>query len=241
MQPFLRSALILSILFSQLSVVSAQFGLSAAYRLAPTEFSQDDLSAGGTFNNGYAVTADYWFRLPTKRIEFLPTIGFSQFDGNYSVSEEAGSNLRSTTYDINEYSIQFKTNFYLFDLGTDCDCPVWGKQGPALHKGFYVQLAPGFSHFRSTVNSSDPNLNVEPNGNQSLFSLGAGIGIDFGISNAITLTPQVNYRRHLGDYNWSETSLVSPTPTQDPITPRSTLTDFQFGLRLGIRLDERRY
>lgn len=227
-----------------LSGLSAQFGVSGSYRISQDGFTDLDHPNGGVFGNGYEVGLDYWFRLPNQRIEFLPTLSYGSFSGeanSLSLGDEidfSGSNL---TFRLQEIGFQFKTNVYIFDLGTDCNCPTFGKQGPALHKGFFLQLAAGYSVFWTESQLPFLNFTLSEQRRQALPNLSIGAGVDFGLSNLITLSPYLHYRHYFGDFNWTETYSLTPLTILIPNERKANLSDFQLGMRVGIRLDKRRY
>ena len=214
----LRYLFVLCFLVSALGL-SGQVGITGFYNFNDARFVGEFADPNNNelpYNHGSEVALNYWFRLPTKRVEFQPTL--------YYARSRSQSNWR-------EAGFQFKTNFYLFDFGTDCDCPTFGKQGPQLEKGFFIQLSPGVArHWQATPGLSDKA--------KMAFTLGAGIGLDFGVSNLLTLTPIASVRH-------SVTNIVSFDYTDENNVPvgdgAGRLTSFQLGLQATIRLDKRRY
>lgn len=239
---YFRFAILVCLLTVLAQSGRAQFGVSAFYRLQGDSKAYNELSPSG-HQNGYEVALDYWFRLPNVRIEFLPTISYAHHQGNAIVLGPADQSLQGG-YNLRELGFQFKTNFYLFDLGTDCDCPTWGKQGPALHKGFFLQIAPGVNW--TAINgeglTSDNSAQITYNTNRLMPNLGVALGIDFGISNLVTLSPIAGFRYYFaGDSGWGEPLDSSDSAFHLGVDQSQRLSHIQLGLRLGIRLDERRY
>ena len=196
---------------------SAQFGSGVYYNInrlsAPDLPSRLDIADFDVYNAA-ELTLYYWFRLPKQRVEFQPSVYYAH-------------DLGETVANTSEVGFQFKTNIYVFDLGTDCHCPTFGKQGPQLQKGFFVQLSPGVANGRYLGQDR-----------RTVATLGAGVGLDIGISNLVTITPLLAYRRTLS-------SVANATWTDDD---GSTLTDvsfrrntFQLGLQATFRLDRRNY
>lgn len=215
--------LILSLLVATVSSLSAQFGVSSYYNLNQTR-TEDFTTQTGLFfadmDNGAEVAVHYWFRLKNQRIEFSPTIYYATAE-----TVEAESNF-------NEYGFQFKTNIYPFDFTGDCDCPTFGKQGPALQKGLFLQLSPGYSRYSFAW---QPEADRENSGG---FSLGAGIGIDFGVSNFLTISPFAGLRYGFASYNEINVNDVVNAP---PIIKSAKLTTIQLGLTATFRFDGKRY
>lgn len=171
-------------------------------------------------DNGWEIGVNYWFRLPTKRVEFMPTLyyGFAKFS-------------LDNTRGLHEAGFQLKTNIYLFDFGGDCDCPTFGKQGPQLQKGFFLQLSPGYAFYHAEGIFGQAQNNTG-------FTLGAGMGLDIGLSNLLTLTPIVAVRRGFSTYSKIETSDVVGF---DMGTDDTRLTTFQAGIQLSFRFDHQKY
>ncbi|WP_116124553.1 hypothetical protein [Lewinella sp. IMCC34183] len=203
--------------------LGAQVGISTFYNSNDATVSLDNGAREEypiPYGSGAEVALNYWFRLPKNRVEFLPTVYYAQTTAD-------GPRWR-------EYGFQFKTNVYVFDLATDCDCPTFGKQGPRLDKGFFIQLAPGVARH------SLPGLSLQVESSPSTtFSLGAGVGIDFGLSNLVTLTPLLSLRHHFGDFNGDVTFTDDNGVSPGSIETR--LTTYQVGLQATFRFDKRRY
>lgn len=214
----MRFTLLLVFLLA-VSVVKAQFGVASFYNVNQSIWSAESsaLSPSDLIDNGVEFAAHYWFRLPQKRVEFQPTIYYT------------AANTSSVDGRYGEYGFQFKTNVYLFDFGTDCNCPTFGKQGPQLQKGFFIQLSPGYAVYRW-----DNGLEVE---NSSGLTLGGGIGIDFGLSNLLTITPLVTAR--YGTQEYAEFRFADGN--SEPITGGPKSLAYQLGLQATFRLDKRRY
>ncbi len=208
------------VLFLLFSVVYGQVGFSAYYTSnnAPeweTQFTDENGAPIGALSigDGWNLGIDYWFRLPNQRIEFMPEFNF----GAYQHSEGQAA------FNNQFYSFFFNTNFYLFDLNNDCDCPTFSKENDLLKKGFFLRISPGISHHRSEYTIGDFADNDE-NWN---FSIGGALGVDVGISDLLTLTPIVGLR-YFPEISWAFEEAEN----------NSSLTQVQAGIRIGFRLDE---
>ena len=174
---------ILALLLICSTTLSAQFGFSGSYLISQADNWETPLTINGEPvislpGNGWQAGIDYWFRLKNVRIEFLPTLAFSQ--QNYTLSTLAAESQ------LSGFHFLLNTNFYLFDLEGDCDCPTFSKEGPSLQKGFFLQLSPGISYFDFNFDEIDKVASTET----IAVSLGLGVGFDLGLSDLITLTPQ---------------------------------------------------
>jgi hypothetical protein len=214
----------------------AQFGVSGYY--THTGFSGD--YAGVYLNrgwdearptDGYRLALDYWFRLKKPRVEFLPTLSYTK-GTTFELSDE-DTTLGRLGYQ--HFSFFLNTNIYLFDLAGDCGCPTFSKGGPALQKGLFLQVGPGVTYERrqTTALDADGPL-ISGSSSSTHWGLQAGLGLDIGISDLITLTPLVGLRYYPS----------GPTLYDIPRQPEAMNLDeprtWQYfgGLRLGFRLDD---
>lgn len=213
--------LILSLLVATVSSLSAQFGVqtTANFNSIRGEIPGSEEFSPYEFATGYEVALHYWFRLPKRRIEFQPTVFYATAD-------------TETASRFSEYGVQLKTNIYLFDLAEECDCPTFGKQGPKLQKGFFLQLAPGYSRYGF-------DLALATDENDGGFNLGVALGLDIGVSNFLTLTPIAGMR--YGFSNIGPELEVTDVTGQPLGIYEPKLSTFQVGLQATFRLDKRRY
>ncbi len=174
--------------------LSAQIGISASGSMLkapdwqttyeeeyPIDFDNANyLRERNLFLSGYNVGVNYWFRLKKKRVEFFPTITYSQYKTLHDL--EADFNLADLLlFQTSFLGAHFDTRIYPFDFGSDCDCPVWSKQNDLLKKGFYIMLSPGVDRIETRLEDLK-NHEIRP-------SLGAGFGLDLGISDFLTVSP----------------------------------------------------
>lgn len=219
-----------TLLFLATQFIQAQIGITSNVNFHGVRTNENTSQSGfdpyEELDTGWEIAVNYWFRLPGKRVEFMPTLyyGFTRFDENFTSGLNEG---------LHEAGFQFKTNIYPFDFGGDCDCPTFGKQGPQLQKGFFLQLSPGFTYYRTENVFVQEAEAQEHTG----FTLGAGIGLDIGLSNFLTLTPLVAVRRGFGVYSKVNVSDMVGTLYYD----EDKLTTFQAGLQLSFRFDHKKY
>lgn len=229
------------LLCSATAALSAQWGVTGIHQWARDGFRSSAFLEGGSFQQGQEIALDYWFRLREKRLEFHPTISYGVFDGFLGPPSRSlpQNNSSAVNFNLQELGFQFKTNIYPFDFGTDCDCPTFGKQGPALHKGFFIQLAPGISYVRAT---SQPNYyeSAAFKDQAWLPTIGLGAGIDFGVSKFLTVSPTITYRRSLGQFQWEALEQIDDLPFEYG-SSKAHLAALQFSIRLGFRLDHKRW
>jgi hypothetical protein len=241
-----KLSLFIALLFS-MQIVSAQFGFSAGYKPINANNwekiieSNQTNSLGGSnavpLAHGAQVGIDYWFRLKNYRVEFLPELSFSTF-------KRVWQNPDGTTLSVKEQlnssflGLHFNTNFYIFDFKGDCNCPTFGKQGPDAKKGFFIQVAPGVDYVFNSFKKSEETKTV----NDIVPSIGIGIGVDFGLTNLLTLTPMVKMHHYFGvDWDGLNTYFEAPSqPISDEFN-KNNITQFFVGVRIGLRLDSNNY
>lgn len=211
--------------------LSAQFGINGGYRLNNAEQwklawfskpSDEQLVLG----NGPALGIDYWFRLKNLRIEFLPELN----GGKYTAALPA---LQAES-DITQLSFFFNTQFYFMDIKGDCDCPTFSKKGPPLSKGVFFQVSPGISYWLLDYTLPEGKT---IDAKSFAFSIGAGIGLDIGLSDLLTLSPVVGLR-YTPSVNWEGLRDANNGIEEWEIgDEKSGILQTHLGLRIGLRLD----
>lgn len=177
---------------------------------------------------GFSFGIDYWFRLKNQRIEFFPEINYASF------SEDIG-NTFSANGDY--FSFFLNTQIYFLDFVGDCDCPTFSKDGTFLDKGLFLLLSPGISYIDNRIEV------VEGDNFQSNTwapSMAAGLGLDIGITDLITITPfggvRYYFNTSLQQFEGQE-YLVNDRVYRLQNEENQMLKLFG-GLRLGFRFDE---
>ncbi len=171
--------------------------------------------------SGPAIGVNYWFRLKTRRIEFWPGL-------QISLQQLRLSPNATVTLVIHQLSAEWPIAIYPFDLGSDCHCPTFSKQGPALAKGFFVALIPTLSwlHYLPTDSS------LLPPDSQWITQLGLRIGLDIGLSRRWTFTPYVG---HQWAQSWQYASIGPLLDLPATNVPPSRAYSWQAGLQLRWR------
>ncbi len=218
--------------FLVINTNSAQYGINASYQTFSAAnweslIQDSELEGAAPIESGFAVGIDRWFRLKNARVEFFPELNYARYSVDWSDN--------NTSLSHQQISLFANTHFYLFDLAGDCDCPTFSKDGNFVKKGFYVELSPGLSY----ATSSFKGRNEDPSNAGLVPSIGLGAGVDIGLSDLLTITPMLRFRRHFGA-EWEElaNSLNFPPSDATLADQKSGLETFSFGLRLGLRLGE---
>jgi len=186
--------------------------------------------------DGLQIGIDYWFRLKNKRIEFLPEFSFYQLE--VELKRQVSQFFRITNHlRANVIQFHFNTQIYPFDFSGDCNCPTFSNDGNFFKKGIFIRLAPGLSYGQFIDEISDVNLPGVERGstfqNKIVPTLRAGIGMDIGLIDWLTLTPFVQYTHTFETGTFQFFGLPAP-----PDNALSEITQLHFGLRLGFRFDE---
>ncbi len=235
---------ITSILFTLVffaNVALAQFGITGRYHLndAPNwvPLSQNDSSTDEKYlGNGWSAGVDYWLRFKNYRVEFLPELNYSQFEYN----DQTGY-INPADFSNRFFSFFLNTNFYLFDFAGDCNCPTFSKQGQFLKKGFFVQVSPGVTYLQGKVVFENPIFHdikeYKTFESTSLAaSIGAGAGLDIGISDFVTFSPMLSLR-YFPNAKWESLSQNAAPVIYELASTESTIWQWSAGARLGFRFD----
>ena len=223
--------------FLFINISSAQFGISARYSKNSVKewnntyqsIANEDLSL---FDSGIEIGLNYWFRLKNYRVEFLPEITYTQAETtNLSASVDAISHKLS--------SISFNANvqIYPLDFEGDCDCPTWSKDGNIVKKGFYWLLSVGLSQY--TVATEIPQTLERSIEDVSGLTprVGAGLGLDIGLGDLLTISPFAIYYLNVGSNAWDNQALAYNS-SADLLTDNSaSINQLQLGLRFIFRPD----
>ncbi len=210
---------------------SAQFGVSARYTQNSVKnwnnvyqsFSNDETKL---FESGLEYGVNYWFRLKNYRVEFLPEISYASSKAD-NLNAGIVSSHRLTSYNFN-----FNVQIYALDFEGDCNCPTWSKDGDLIKKGFYWLLSPGISKHSISTNVTTEDLLIEDTSITSM-RLGAGLGLDIGIADFLTISPFALYSINFGN-NWeNQANEYGGIPAENT----SSLNQLHFGMRLIFRPD----
>lgn len=225
------------------SIAFTQLGINATYR---THDAQDWQYAGAGQpdqsllpESAFAIGLDYWIPMKAYRIDFAPELNFSRMSNTIAIGNEA--EIIEANLDNTWLSFFLNTNIYFLDLEGDCDCPTFSKSGGTFQKGLFLQISPGVTW----MNNQAKTVEKESDSQNLAYSLGAGLGLDVGLSDILTLTPFAGFRYYL-PAQWEGLDILrNPEPPIGPTTSdavrneESSVRQFYAGLRLGLRLDQR--
>lgn len=222
---------IIALFFFQIVSFStkAQFGLRTSYNINRATtwdnfFTELTTNEQRVFSNSISLMADYWVRLPNKRIEFYPNISFHQ--ANTSL-ENAFVGTDGVTLGLRQVGVGVLTHIYLLDLIGDCDCPTFSKQGGLFKKGFFLLAGIGADFSEKKVVAlpyADGNVD---------FKAAIGAGLDIGVTDLITLSPYIQYQYYPA-ISWHELGPLFNLPERNVETQ---LGQIQAGIRIGFRPD----
>ena len=234
--------LILSIILG-FQIAQAQFGVRMKYgSLSPeslpvmTEVYEWAQQPG--FRDQRSLTAievglEYWWKPMERRLEIMPELIYGWHE-TLTPDLSQGSPISSESYNA---SILINVRAYPMDFNSDCDCPTFSKDGNFFTKGFYVELGPGVHYTKHEALTPTIQVPVHNSSNTS-WRVHAGVGLDIGLSNLITLNPFFSY-------NWigkdDRVQIASQLdPRVDPIYEAGATASF-VGLRVAFRPDYKPY
>lgn len=242
MRQFLQSTILLLLLTFIAQSVDAQIGIRAKYLRNGIDNDQANFiseigSIDDALSTGFGLGVDYWFRLKTTRVEFLPELGI-----NYSkTSLDDGI----ASIDYNYIYFNLNTRIYPMDFEGDCDCPTFSNQSTLIKKGFYFELSPGLGYYTSHYNSSITSP-INPEGETITasedaisYKLGLAVGLDIGVSNLLTINPYVMYNYHFGREYANSVVRLNPGILVD--FPGSSMSQVELGVRFAFRFDAKNY
>ena len=223
--------------------VSGQIGIRTKYLKNGIDDNQTNFiskvgSIDDALSTGYGLGIDFWFRLKTKRVEFLPELGI-----NYSQTSFE-TEITQYSLDYNYLYFNLNTRIYTMDFEGDCDCPTFSNQSTLIKKGFYFELSPGVGYYTSHYDSSLPTVsNPEGETNTATvdafsYKIGVAVGLDIGLSNLLTINPYAMYNYHFGrEYDIP----VGKLSTLIDSNSGNIMSQLELGLRFAIRFDAKNY
>lgn len=224
--------------------VNGQIGIRAKYlsngiNSDQANFIESIGSIESALNSGFGLGIDYWIRLKTKRVEFLPELGI-----NYSQSSNSNE-VVEFSIDYNYVYFNLNTRIYPMDFEGDCDCPTFSNQSTLIKKGFYFELSPGLGYYTSHYDNTAPTVS-NPEGDKVTtsedgfsYKLGLAVGLDIGISNLLTINPYAMYNYHFG--RQYDVPVFKQFLTDDFIEGGSSMGQLELGLRFAFRFDAKNY
>ena len=149
--------------------VLAQYSLQSQYHTS--------LQRGEDLSSWPAVSVidgslHYWTRLKKYRLEFYPGVLMQVHQ------------IRENDQSLN-LGLSVPLAFYPLDFVNDCDCPTFSKNAFWFQKGFFIRITPSW-----TTNISGTSVEAM----EQMGNLGISMGLDFGISDLLTLSPMAGYQ-----------------------------------------------
>ncbi len=217
--------------FMFLNTATGQFGVRGYYNINSaneweTFMNRETQQDFNLMESSYSLLLDYWLRLPQVRIEFYPYLSLHQASSSHTLQSAGAPAGTDLDLDLRQISAGVLSHIYIFDFFGDCECPTFSKQGGFFSKGFFLLAGVGGHYSQKAVNKNygDGSLNL---------SAIIGTGLDIGINDLITITPIMQYSYYPG-ITWNDFGGPFDLPGNNVST---SLGQFQFGLRLGLRAD----
>ena len=206
---------------------NAQIGVYSGWN--QMTFQADDQMNGdiSLSTTGFTIGVDYWFRLRDYRVEFKPGLAYSLFEKE----ERPGLYEKSNTEWLH---LVFQTRVYPLSFFDDCDCPTFSKQSTFFKDGFFFSFTPQL--IRSTVSTNSAQIEGESlESTEISILLDLGAGLDIGLSDAITLTPEVRFRYAPSISGFNQ---ITDPQTLEFESVDGRMSGFFAGIGLTWRLDQ---
>lgn len=246
---FSKTVKILSIIIFVCTIsqnVSAQIGITGTYTTIDAPNWQQNMFEGTRFDfsndfrwdSSIKLGVDYHFKLPEYRIEFLPGVFYAGFKQD-AIFNNTTAIESTAAFKVNIIDASFNTNIYFLDIEGDCNCPTFSKDGSVMKKGLFFQVSPGLTYTQNQIIQSITGSELATNYTDVSANLGIGLGVDIGLSDFLTITPLVRFKRHFNvewellHFNLSgdpQSSVAESDPND--ISP---INQFEAGLRVEFR------
>ena len=181
------------------------------------------------FGSSYEIGVDYWFRLKNVRLEFYPEVGLGY---SQSSNSNSGSEAFPSSYKLKKVFGGINAHLYFLDLKNDCMCPTFSKQNDFIKKGLFLILS-SKAHFQNKETLYP--IDIIKN-NDLAIEVAAGLGLDIGISDLITVSPfgMVSY---FPSSEWDGISINHGIVHVLPPDETTSNIAFKVGVRIGFRPD----
>lgn len=216
----MRHILITILFIFTATLLVGQISITASYVNSNDEGYSNDFGANypavdpnDYLSSGIEASIGWWMRFTKVRMEFIPAISITRLQSDFYSGWVIGGQINTLIYPLDFYS----------DCGT---CPTFSKDGGLLKKGFHWIISPGFAVVSGEVKDDSFNLLTAPDNSSPYVDLGAGL--DFGVSNMVTITPYAVYR-------------VGFTAQEIDPDINQNLRQLQLGARATFRFDRDRW
>ena len=177
---------VLIILFVCIHSTNAQFSIGGRYSVIQKGYWHDVFATQGAeyANQLGTIYGAYWFRLKEKRMEFLPEAGYF-----HSLNKNIGIGPPNA---LRGFYLQFNTDIYFLDFGSDCNCPTFSKQNDVLKRGLFLEVSPGYEFRYLDIDYvDDNNTRATKTFRRNVPRVYGGLGFDLGLSDFFTVTPNI--------------------------------------------------
>ncbi|HLF64379.1 MAG TPA: hypothetical protein VI603_11530 [Saprospiraceae bacterium] len=161
---------------------SSQFGIGGRFTMIQDGYWHEVFALrNAEYSDQLAsISGLYWFRLKKKRVEFLPEIGYYNSINN-NVGTGPPNNMRA-------FFLQFNTDIYFLDFGSDCNCPTFSKESDFFKRGLFLEISPGVELGKLGIDYIEDTQLAIREFKHRVLKLYAGLGFDIGLSDLVTVT-----------------------------------------------------
>lgn len=172
--------------------VEAQIGIQGGW-WQPSSLAEGAQAPSTKVEGAWHVVVAYGLRNRDMRVELHPSIGLLATRARDPFEKDLGGTGIIAAADV---------RIYPMDLFGDCMCPTFNRKGDVFKKGFFWEAGAGYTSLNQDVGG----LNYRGD----IFFGRGGMGLDFGLTRWLTLTPgfrlQYAHRLHAWGSNPSERS-----------------------------------
>jgi hypothetical protein len=212
--------------------ISGQFTLSTRYEFNDTGNWEEAIKTNHSttdrfINNSYSIHVGYWIKmLKEYRWEMIPELGMGKG------SSEVFNNtiIQNFKYDWSRFDLTLNNHIYLLNMESDCNCPTFSKDGNALAKGVFINIAPGIAY--NSLKDTNLSEGIENKESSMGVFVKMGFGFDIGIGDLFTISPIFNYTLRPAS-KWTSLDPGSASPKE----VSANVSQREIGLRAIFRFD----
>lgn len=192
---------------------AAQAGVYAAWNQLQFKEKNDQNTDQYVSLSGITAGIDYWFRLRNVRVEFKPGLAYTRLK-----AEDQPTLFQSA--ETEWWHLVISGRVYPLSFYDDCKCPTFSKRSGFFKDGFFLSVTPQLIRSESTTQLAQPEFRQIDHSEFSLL-IDVGAGLDIGLSDQFTLTPEVRLRYSPNTViysQWGGMNVTEDTPISGRVT-----------------------
>lgn len=177
---------VLPFLFLISHQADAQVGVYAAWNQLQFNEKNDQNTDQFLSLSGVTAGIDYWFRLRNVRVEFKPGLAYTRLK-----AEDQPALFQSA--EAEWWHLVLSGRVYPLSFYDDCKCPTFSKRSGFFKDGFFLSVTPQLIRSETTTQLAQPEFH-QIDHSELFLLIDVGAGLDIGLSDRFTLTPEVRLR-----------------------------------------------